>query len=153
MDSWTRFAESLFRLNGLLLETGEDITRPVGQSSARWQVLGGLGYGPRTVADLARLFGHARQSVQRVANALVKDGLVTQHPKEGDRRTFVLELTPRGREVLGQIYIRQVAWSDRVVTLIDSEELVALAEALTRIADAVARDARSDTSFEAAPRG
>ena len=153
MDSWTRFAESLFRLNGLLIAAGDGITRPIGQSSARWQVLGGLGYGPQTVADLARSFGHARQSVQRVVNALIEEGLVAQRPKEDDRRTFLLEMTADGRAVLARIYARQMEWSDRFASGLDSSELEILAKALRRIGDSVAEDTRTEENFETTPPG
>ena len=83
MDAWTKFAESIFRINALLIEAGETITAPLGQSSARWQVLGGLGYGSKTVAAMARDIGHARQSVQRVADALAAEGLVAFSDKPG----------------------------------------------------------------------
>lgn len=140
MDAWTRFAEALFRVNGLMIAAGEGITRPIGQSSARWQVLGGLGYGPRTVADLARGIGHARQSVQRVADLLTAEGLVVHRDKPGDRRTTLLELTPAGQAVLGAIYQRQLDWSGRVTSGLAEAQLEALATALQQIGDRIAAD-------------
>jgi DNA-binding MarR family transcriptional regulator len=137
MDAWTKFAESLFRVNGLILEAGESISRPIGQSSARWQVLGGLGYGPKTVADMAREIGHARQSVQRVADVLASEGLVAYRDKPGDRRTALLELTPAGMKVLTAIYHRQVEWSRRVVSKLSPEQLLAIAEQLQEIGNIV----------------
>ena len=61
-EIWTRFAMSVFRVNGILIRAGEGITRPIGQSSARWQVLG-RAYRPQTVAALARDIGHARHAI------------------------------------------------------------------------------------------
>jgi DNA-binding MarR family transcriptional regulator len=145
MDAWTRFAENIFRLNGLLMQAGENITRPIGQSSARWQVLGGLGYGPKTVADIARHMGYARQSVQRVADILVTEGLVAQTEKPGDRRTFLLELTPAGQKVLGAIYERQVEWSNRITRTLSPEQLEALASALREIGNIVEADAKTNS--------
>jgi hypothetical protein len=57
----------VFRLNGRLLAAGDRMTRPSGQTSARWQVLGAINPEPRTVAQIARVMGLARQSVQRRA--------------------------------------------------------------------------------------
>lgn len=150
MDAWTRFAEALFRLNGLMIAAGETITKPLGQSSARWQVLGGLGYGPRTVADIARGIGHARQSVQRVADVLVEEGLVMQTAKPGDRRTTLLELTPEGMAVLTAIFGRQVEWSDRVTRTLSPDQLESLALALRQIGDLVAEDAAAQSTGDAA---
>ncbi|MEO6395909.1 MAG: MarR family transcriptional regulator [Devosia sp.] len=140
MDAWTRFAESIFRINGLLMQAGEGITRPLGQSSARWQVLGGVGYGPRTVADIAKSIGHARQSVQRVADALANEGLVVFRDKPDDKRTSLLELTPAGLKVLTAIYNRQVKWSARITRKLGAEQLDAQAAALIEIAKVIASD-------------
>lgn len=123
MDDWSRFATAIFRINSLLVQAGEGITRPLGQSSARWQVLGRLWTEGRTVADLARDIGHARQSVQRVADALERDGLVASSAKPGDRRTVLLELTQEGRRVLNGIYDGQVAWSQLVTSKLSSTQL------------------------------
>ena len=141
MDAWTKFAESIFRINGLLIEAGESITGPIGQSSARWQVLGGLGYGPKTVSEIARDVGHARQSVQRVADVLAAEGLVAFSDKPGDRRTQLMSLSPAGRRVLGQIYAGQVEWSTRVVGQLKDDQLLGLAQAIQAIGDIVAANA------------
>jgi len=114
-DVWSTFALSIFKLNGLLMRVGEDITQAIGQSSARWQVLG-RAYEPQTVANMARDIGHTRQSVQRVADVLAREGLVVYKDNPADRRAQLLELTPQGLEVLTAIYIRQQEWSQRIMT-------------------------------------
>src|SRR5271170_2441208 len=55
-DAWTRFAMSVFKVNGIIIRAGEGITNPLGQSSARWQVLG-RAYEPTTVAKMAQDIG------------------------------------------------------------------------------------------------
>jgi len=147
-DPWTRFALSVFRLNGLLMRAGEGISRPVGQSSARWQVIGRV-FEPRTVADLARDMGRSRQGVQRIADALVAEGLVATRPHPTDGRTKLLELTPSGVAVLEAIFARQKQWSDDVMTKLDEAQLLAVADALETIgttleAELDAADVRTD---------
>src|SRR4051794_40649940 len=102
-DTWSKFALSIFNLNGLLIQAGEGITQPIGQSSARWQVLGRI-MEPQTVAKIARDIGHARQSVQRVADVLANEGLIVYKNHPTDKRTKLLEMTPKGLEVLTAIY-------------------------------------------------
>jgi DNA-binding MarR family transcriptional regulator len=131
-DAWSMFAVMIFRLNGLIMNAGENIARPTGQSSARWQVLGRASQ-PQTVAKMATDMGHARQSVQRIADVLVKDGLIEYEAHPSDRRTKLLELTPRGREVLTAIYRRQLAWSEQVVAELSPEKLVHITDALDQI--------------------
>src|SRR5215475_6585983 len=96
IDPLSRFALNIFWVNGLLLRTGDRLTRSIDQSSARWQVLGRVGNQPQTVAQIARDMGHARQSVQRVADVLAKEGLVVYQENPADRRAQLLAQTPHG---------------------------------------------------------
>lgn len=138
-DTWTQFALSVFHLNGLLVEAGETISRSAGQSSARWQVLGSIST-PQTAAQIARQLGLARQSVQRVAEVLEREGLIlgTDHPN--DRRTRLLSLTPQGKDVLSAIYSRQLAWSHELLTRLDAEQLTVVTGALQDIARVLKAD-------------
>lgn len=138
-DAWSEFALAVFRLNGLIMTAGESIARPSGQTSARWQVIGRASQ-RQTVAQMASDMGHARQSVQRVADVLVNDGLVAYAPHPTDRRTQLLELTPEGLRVLTEIYQRQLAWSERVTDRLDPVELRAATDALVAIGDVVAAE-------------
>jgi len=132
----------VFRLNGLLVEAGEGITRPLGETSARWQVIGRVASEPKTVAQLAREIGHARQSVQRVADQLVRNGLVEYRPHPSDSRTQLVELTPLGTQTLRSIYERQLAWSERIVALLDTDQLEGIVRELDRVSETVGQDLR-----------
>jgi len=129
-DPLSRFSLSIFRLNGLLMRNGDRITKTIGQSSARWQVLGRVSFQPQTVAQMARDMGHARQSVQRVADILAEEGLVVYKANPADQRAQLLELTPRGAEVLAAIYAEYDAWSQHILTELDAAELVNVSAAL-----------------------
>ncbi len=113
-DPPSRFALAIFWINGLLMRSSEKITRSLGLSSAKWQVLGRAGDEPQPVAQMARDMGLARQSVQRVANVLEKQGLVTYKDNPTDRRAQLVELTGQGRKTLAAIYRRNAEWSDRM---------------------------------------
>lgn len=134
-DTWTRFAMSIFRLNGEIVRIGEQIVRPIGQSAARWQVLGRVCLQPQTVADLARDIGHARQSVQRVADVLLEEGLLVNRAHPTDKRTKLLAATRKGQQVMGTIYQQQVAWSQEVMTKLNPAQMDQLSDALQDIAD------------------
>ena len=75
-DAFSGVVIRLIRLQGFLAEAGDELARPAGQTSARWQVLAAIEAGPATVADIARTLTLARQSVQRVADALAEGGIV-----------------------------------------------------------------------------
>ncbi len=104
----------VFRLNGRLLAAGDRLVRPVGQTSARWQVLGAAMLGQRTVSQIAREMGLTRQSVQRTADRLEVDGLVTCEENPANRRAGLVTLTLRGKSVLDWILRKEKAWSDEL---------------------------------------
>jgi DNA-binding MarR family transcriptional regulator len=134
-DPLSRFALSIFKVYGLLMQNGDRMTRSIGQSSARWQVLGRAGYQPQTVAQMARDMGHARQSVQRVADVLAREGLVVYKDNATDRRAKLVELTPQGIEVLMAIYALNEKWSQHIMAKLDPEQLSQIADALENIGD------------------
>lgn len=132
-DPLSRFSLSIFHINGLLMRSGDIITRSIGQSSARWQVLGRVGYEPQTVAKIAKDLGHARQSVQRVADVLVTEGLALYKDHQTDRRTKLLELTPKGVETLGAIYSQYGKWQQHLRDKLDLEQLDKIADELEKV--------------------
>jgi DNA-binding MarR family transcriptional regulator len=142
-DAWSEFALSVFEVNGLIMRAGEGISGQVGQSSARWQVLG-RAFEPQTVADMARDIGYARQSVQRVADILEKEGLVAYEAHPNDQRTKLVGLTPAGLDVLTAIYGLQVEWSRGVMARIGSEQLVEATRALQAIARSLHNELDAD---------
>ena len=87
---------------------------------------------------MASQMGHARQSVQRVADVLAREGLIAYRPLPTDRRTKLVELTPRGHEVLGEIYQRQVAWFTEITSRLSVATLRELTTSLNDVAGALA---------------
>lgn len=93
---------AVFALNGRLVETGNQLVRPVGLTTAWWQVLGAIGYSPvpLPVAHVARNMGLARQSVQRVVDLLEKRSMVRYQANPHHRRAKLVVLTAVGRSAL-----------------------------------------------------
>ena len=112
----------------------------MGQSSARWQVLGRLGDRPQSVAQMARDMGHARQSVQRLADVLAKEGLVVYKDNPADHRTRLLELTPPGAAILAKIYAQSEKWSRHMMTKLDAKQLAKMCDALDKVAHILETD-------------
>lgn len=142
-DAWSEFVLAVFDVNGLINQAGERISRPLGQSAARWHVLG-RAFQPQTVAQMASQMGHARQSVQRVADVLAREGLIAYRPLPTDRRTKLVELTPRGHEVLGEIYQRQVAWFAEITSRLSVATLRELTTSLNDVARALAASVNNE---------
>ena len=131
--AFTRLTLLVFRLNGLLLEAGDRLAAPVGQTSARWQVMGVVDHGPLTVAAVAREMGLRRQSVQRTADLLVADGIAAYTENPADRRAKLVSLTPAGRRALRVIEAAQRGWAQDVGEAVGAAELDAAASALERV--------------------
>src|SRR5258705_13723520 len=94
-DAWTRFALSIFKLNGLIMRAGDTITQSIGQSKARWQGLG-RAYEPQTVADMAPDNGQARPGVQRITEMVAAEGVVGSKNHPPEPRKKVVESNAQG---------------------------------------------------------
>jgi DNA-binding MarR family transcriptional regulator len=123
----------VLRLGALLGTVGDALAKPAGQTSARWQVLAAIEREPATVANVARLLGLARQSVQRVADVLEKDGLAAYDENPLDLRADLLRLTARGRSALSAIQEAQRAWADDLGARIGQGRLQNATELLDRV--------------------
>jgi DNA-binding MarR family transcriptional regulator len=111
-DAFGEFAITVIRLSGLLIAAGDSLTKPMGQTSARWLVLAAVEERPATVAQIGRDLGLTRQSVQRVADLLADGGLVTYAENPAHRRAKLVKLTPHGKRTLKAIQAAQTAWAD-----------------------------------------
>ncbi len=111
-DALTELVLAVFRLNGNFLKAAESIAVPVGLTAARWQVIGAVIEAPGTVADVARKMGLARQSVQRVADVLVADGMLEYCDNPAHKRAKLIQITERGRSAIARIAPRQHRWAD-----------------------------------------
>jgi len=122
-DAVTDLVLEVFRLNGALLAAGDAMTRDLGLTSARWQVLGALEQTPMTVSQVAREMGLTRQSVQRLANELVADGLLAQSDNPQHKRAPLLQLTALGRRRLATVNARQAGWADALAAAVPAAEI------------------------------
>ncbi|MER5961010.1 MarR family winged helix-turn-helix transcriptional regulator [Streptomyces sp. NPDC002057] len=102
-DALSRTALGVFRLNGQFLAVSEELAEPAGLTAAWWQVLGAVLPEPLPVAGIARVMGITRQSVQRIADLLVREGLAAYEPNPAHRRAKLLAPTEAGRAAIGRI--------------------------------------------------
>lgn len=129
----TDLVVEIMTLHGALREHGERITAPTGQTPARWQLLGAAQGRPLTVSQISRRMGLVRQSVQRVANLLVKEGLATFEENRDHVRSPLFVLTDQGRGVIKRITKVQIRWSNRVGRELKLKELEQAVQLLARI--------------------
>jgi DNA-binding MarR family transcriptional regulator len=122
-DAFTEFILEAATLGGIFTALGERLAKLANQTLARWVILDASEDKPSTVAEIARRRGIARQAVQRVADLLERDGLVSYTTNPGHRRSRLLRPTARGREVLHAISVAQKAWADALGAEIGATKL------------------------------
>ena len=122
-DAFAAFAISVLRLAGHLQNAGDAIARPAGQTSARWQVLAAADHAPMSVADAGRALGMTRQGVQRIADLLVKDGLVVYAENPAHQRAKLMALTEKGKTALDTIKTRQAVWANALGDALGEKDL------------------------------
>lgn len=113
----------MIRLEAHFSRAGEAIAAAGGQTLARWLALEAVAGRPATVARVARNMELTRQSVQRVADLLVEDGLVEYVDNPAHRRSKLVRITPRGRKSLRTIQTAQRAWAGSVGAVIGEADL------------------------------
>jgi DNA-binding MarR family transcriptional regulator len=141
-DAFSGLVIRVFRLSGMLADEGDALARPAGQTAARWQVLAAIEDEPRPVADIARALGLARQSVQRVADALESGGFVRYADNPRHRRARLVVATATGRDALRRIQAEQRPWADAIGGRVgerDLERLNALLDRVTGVVESAAR--------------
>ena len=137
-DAFTDLVVQVMRLYGLLVAAGNKMSKPFGQTESRWQVLAVVEHGPATVAEVARVFGLARQSVQRTADALARDGLIAFEDNPRHQRAKLLRLTPAGSRALRKIQASERVWADSLGAELGERDLRQATEVLERVRRALA---------------
>jgi len=133
----------LFRVNSLLLSTGDRLVKPLGLTSARWQILGALIATKHTVpvAWLARNMGANRQNVQRIVNDLRKEGLVDFQSNPHHKRAKLVVLTEKGRQTFDGAMSIQVPWINNLADGLPTEELKTTHNVIKILRDKLEKDA------------
>ncbi|MBJ7356827.1 MarR family transcriptional regulator [Nocardioides sp.] len=129
-----------FRLNGMFLQVAEGLARPAGLTAAWWQVLGAVLREPLTVAGIAREMGLARQSVQRVADLLVDNGLAEYRANPAHARAKLLAPTRAGWDAIDKLRGNALAWAGEITAVVGEADLRDTVEVMQRLIDALSAD-------------
>ena len=116
---------SVFRLNGLLIAEGDDMTEALGLTSARWKVIGviALANSGLTVPGIARVLGQSRQAVQRITDVMATDGLLSYQSNPKHKRSVLVVLTEEGKTAYKDLRDVQDPWAIDNTEDIPIEEL------------------------------
>ena len=116
---------SIFRLNGLLVAQGDDMTEGLGLTHARWKVIGAIALSDNglTVPGIARVLGQSRQAVQRITDVMVEDGLLEYYENPKHKRSVLVLLSDQGKEIYNTLREVQDPWAIDATQDIPVEEL------------------------------
>lgn len=135
-------AEVALRLTPVLLRVGRRIRPTSGELAVGHFSLLATLYrsGPQRPSDLARIERVWPPAVTRIVGALEDRGLVVRHPSPDDARSTLVEVTDEGRRLLVTTRTEQARAVAALLTVLDDDELGAVARALDAL-EKVARTA------------
>jgi DNA-binding MarR family transcriptional regulator len=144
----TELIMETFRLNGRLLEAGNELVRDAGLTSARWQVLGAMAISPvpLAVAHIARNMGLTRQAVQRLANEMAEDGLVRFAPNPHHERAKLVVMTEAGSRAFAEAMARQAPWANALARGLARSDLAAAVRGLASLRKRLEAVEKQETS-------
>lgn len=123
----------IFRLNGALLAAGDDLSAPLGLTSARWQVMGTINERALPVPHIAREMGLTRQGVQRTVNILQKEGLVDITDNPHHKTARLAALSAKGAECFKSMMATQEIWANDLGEAQTNAALTGAFETLRRL--------------------
>lgn len=134
---FTEIALEVFKLGGLLVSEGDQMGFEYGITSARWKILGALSLAgePQTVPQIARSMGLTRQAVQRLVDAMHKDGFLLFLQNPDHKRAKLIGLSDFGKEIYSKLDEKQSGWAITCSTGITQAELETTLSVLKRVSD------------------
>lgn len=133
---FTDIVLEIFKVNGLLIAEGDELTRPLGLSSARWKVLGALAYSevPMTVPQIAHTMGQTRQSVQRLTDVMERAGLLSYQNNPYHKKAKLVALSAQGKKKFAALDQKQIPWANLNAADISAADMQVTLSVLKKIA-------------------
>jgi DNA-binding MarR family transcriptional regulator len=115
----------VFRVNGRLLEKGDQMVEPLNLTSARWQVLGAVSLSgkPLSAPQVAEAMGITRQGAQKQLNKLEEEGFLEQRPNPRHERSPHYVLTKLGSRTIAATMSLQKTWSNGLASNLSLQDL------------------------------
>jgi len=113
----TEIMLAVFRVNGRLLEKGDQLVAPLNLTSARWQVLGAVALAgkPLTAPQIAEAMGITRQGAQKQLSKLEDDGFFEQRQNPRHERSPLYALTKKGSNAIAKALSLNEDWANGLV--------------------------------------
>lgn len=122
---FTDLVLEVFKLGGLLITAGDELTKELGLTSARWKVLGALARSGRamTVSQIAASMGQTRQGVQRLSDAMSKAGILVYEDNPHHKKAKLVAMTSLGRDLFLALERKQIPWANKNSADINAQEM------------------------------
>ena len=116
---------TVFRVNGRLLEKGDQLVEPLKLTSARWQVLGAVALAgkPLSAPQIAEAMGITRQGAQKQLNKLEDEGLCKQLLNPRHQRSPLYVSTELGNRTISETMALQKIWANGLVAGLPLQDL------------------------------
>lgn len=125
----------VFRLNGRLLERGDELVETLRINSARWQLLGAahLAARPQTAPQIAAAMGVSRQGAQKQLNKMVAEGFFESRPNPQHARSPLYALTQKGQQTVAEASRRQTIWANSLARQMEAADLTLTLQQLQQL--------------------
>lgn len=126
---------TVFRVNGRLLEKGDQMVEPLDLTSARWQVLGAVAMAgkPLSAPQVAEAMGVTRQGAQKQLNKLEEEGFLEMIQNPRHERSPLFVLTDKGSRTMSKTMSLQMAWANALSGNLSLQNLKSTLETLNTI--------------------
>jgi len=88
---------------------------------------------PATVTDLHRGLAHRRSTLTSILDRLADRGLITRNVGKSDRRTFVIDLTTKGRKLARRVKRHLTALENRVRGRVNQNDISGFSKVLSAL--------------------
>lgn len=125
----------IFRLNGTLLERGDQLVAHLGINSARWQVLGAVGLAgvPQTAPQIAARMGISRQGAQKQLHKLVEEGYFEVQANPQHARSPLYRLSALGERTVAGTQHSQTQWTEQLARQLPDADFAAACHTLRQL--------------------
>lgn len=141
--AYSRLILAMLHTSARMTVAGDELARQFGLSASRWLVMGAIRDGGRSVSDIARDRGLARQSVQETVNDMARRKLVTLAASPHDKRVNLVESTASGLKLftaLTERWAKRVNWLSRAYDKIGLTTALDVIERLAADVDEIGRE-------------
>jgi DNA-binding MarR family transcriptional regulator len=127
-----------FRAVDAVRELMAEVVHGTGVTADEWAVLSVIGlFGPVSPTDVAARLRIPPTTITRYVAGIVEAGLAARSPNPDDRRSYLLALTPAGRDVAATVVPRMRTALDRLAEHAHVDEIAAALVQLEYAARAV----------------